>query len=99
MKQSTKQIVRGLMKNSKTLRDDDRLLSLHVWEQYGLHLMPNQKAIFMHCPTMVSIARRRRELNAEFPASEKATERRYKEFKNYRDYYGAFWRRVLRRHL
>ena len=70
------------------LRDSDKALLMAVWDQEGLHLTPEQKAVFMQrCSVAESITRARRELKADYPASEKVTEARYQQYKAYKEEY------------
>lgn len=93
---STKRIVRKLMKESKRFRNNDKLLSLAVWRDCGLYLDPEQEQIFMTMPSMVSIARRRREFEVLYPADKIVREKRDQSAREIRDHYGNFWKRFFK---
>lgn len=70
------------------LRDGDKALLLAVWDQDGLHLTPEQKAIFMQrCTVAESVTRARRDLKKKYPASEKVDQQRFNQFKEYKERY------------
>lgn len=72
------------------LRDSDKALLLAVWDQAGLHLTDQQKAVFMsHCDIAESITRARRKLKVNYPASEKVDQERFDKFKQYRQDYSS----------
>lgn len=80
-----KQRIRLLLEHRPELRDNDRLLTLALWDQYGLHLTEAQKALFMKVPQAEVISRRRREMREEFPESEAVQESRYQHFKEFKE--------------
>lgn len=84
---NTKKTVKMLLKRSKRLRRDDRLLDLAVWREYGFYLTPEQERIFITLPSAESIARRRRELRSELPEDTATQERRFRRFENFKDNY------------
>ena len=70
--------------------DDDKLLILSMWEEQGLRLDDNQKAVFLNdCSTPESITRARRELAEKgvIDVSSTAQKRRQMLAKQYRDKY------------
>ena len=72
------------------LRDSDKALLLAVWDSQGLHLTPEQKAVFMQrCDIAESITRARRDLKTDYPASPKVDQARFDKFKQYRGEYAA----------
>jgi len=87
---SVKQIERRILKRYKRAVDDDKLLTLKVWEAYGLYLTTDQKRKFMQIPAMDIITRRRRELKIEFPFSPEEEKRRFKHFIGFRDEFSVF---------
>ena len=66
------------------LRDSDKTLLLAIWEQEGLYLTAEQKAVFMAGSTAESVTRARRALKAQYPASEKVDQVRYQKFLGYK---------------
>lgn len=77
----TTQVVRKFLSKSRKYRDDDRLLRLAVWREFGFVLTPEQREIYMGLPADGVISRRRRELRGEFPESANVMEKRYNQFK------------------
>jgi hypothetical protein len=87
---SVKQIERKILKRNRKARDDDKLLTLRVWQEYELYLTDDQQKKFMQAPSMDIITRRRRELKTEFPFSPEEERRRFKHFIGFRDEFSAF---------
>lgn len=77
---NTKQLVETALSWLPDLRDDDRLLTLEIWEGQGLILNQKQKKAFMKASSMDFISRRRRELMHKYPPSKEADERRHTHF-------------------
>lgn len=97
---NTRQTIKKLLKRGKIYRHDDRLLALEVWETYGFHLTPEQRAIFLTLPSAETIGRRRREFRSEFPDDDTTQQRRFKRFKEFQDEYSSHkWSRWLRKHV
>lgn len=88
---NTKQLVETALSWLPDLRDDDRLLTLEIWEQQGLTLTEKQKKAFMQASSMDFIARRRRELMKKYPPSKAADERRHTHFNEELERYGKHW--------
>lgn len=78
MTNSTRQQVRHLMFLDQRFRDSDKELWLAIAEASGLVFTRAQKMIYMGVPTEEVVARRRRELSKEFPASPKVLLHRHK---------------------
>ena len=88
--------VEQLLKNAyktatpQQLRDGDKALLLALWDQEGLHLTDEQKAVFMQrCTVAESITRARRALKDKYPASEKVDQQRFNQFKEYKARYSV----------
>ena len=82
--------VEQLLKNGykratpQQLRDSNKALLLAVWDQAGLYLTDQQKAIFMqNCEIAETVTRARRKLKAKYPASPKVDEQRYQQYKEF----------------
>lgn len=97
---SVRQRVRKLMELDTIFRDDDRYLTLYIWEEDGLNLTRQQKALFMDLPGADIIARRRREFSKEFPSSPEIVEKRFKHYKELTDEFSNqnWFQKLLRRH-
>jgi hypothetical protein len=101
---SLKNFIRGLLssgyKGNKTYyRDNDKRLTLKVWEREGLHLSKDQRRRFLHEVTpMETISRRRREMRAEYPESEVVMKKRFRLFLDKKDEYskGGILNRIRR---
>lgn len=87
---TTAQTIRKLLKRNQRLRDDDRLLTLRVWQEYGFVLNPEQRTVFMHLPSMDIITRRRRELRALYPESPEVHEQRFRYYLGFKDEFSPF---------
>lgn len=69
------------------LRDSDKRLLIAFWETEGLYLTAEQKHKFMNVTPAESITRARRDLKADYPASEKVDQERFEKFKSARQEY------------
>lgn len=82
---STVDCVRDRLSESVTYRNDDRLLRLKVWEDFGFKLTKEQLEVYWSLPADGVISRRRREMRKEFPESKVVMEKRYNQFKEIRE--------------
>lgn len=81
----TTQQVQKHLASSVKFRNDDKLLRLKVWEDFGFYLTPEQKRIYRNLPSDGAIARHRRSLRAVYPESEPVMAQRFKLFNKERD--------------
>lgn len=99
-KPGVRTLVRKYLKKAKLYRNNDKILTLKVWQEYGFVLTPEQHDLFMNIPDAATIERRRREMRAEFPDSINIQERRFKTFQQMRDERSSNWLvRRMRRFL
>jgi len=84
--------VQGILENLPETKDSDKKLLLAYWEQQGLCLNTAQRERFMtHCTVAESITRARRELRAEFPASETVDNERFNKYIDYKHNAAVSW--------
>ena len=87
---STIKRVEQALKYHPDLRDSDKALMLHHWDNEGLHLSAVQQKIFLaNCTTPETISRARRALREEYPGSDKVEQERYNKFVTYKNDQGA----------
>lgn len=77
---NTKLLVETALRLWPELRNDDKLLTLQIWESQGLHLEPEQVEAFKRASSMDFISRRRRELMSQYPPSKDADARRHTHY-------------------
>ena len=75
---TTKETVEKVLSERPETRDNDRLLLLHVWEEQGLVLTPEQKHVFKNIASSETIRRTRQLLqeSGEYEASENVSSAR-----------------------
>mgnify|MGYP000957538368 FL=1 len=84
--------VKNILENLPETKDSDKRLLLAYWEQQGLCLNASQRERFMtHCTVAESITRARRELRAEFPASEAVDIERFDKYIEYKHNGAVSW--------
>lgn len=80
-----KQKVGVALQSEPSLRDSDRKLLLHIWEDEGFVLSDSQRRMFLDkCTPAESITRARRALKEQFPATDVVDARRYELYQQYR---------------
>lgn len=70
--------VENSLRDNEATRSSDKLLTIEVWDIFGLHLSEAQRAVFLKLPTTETIRRTRQAIQAKgkYPASEKVRNRR-----------------------
>lgn len=79
-----KKLIKRLMEENVENRDDDRKLTLAVWQEYGFQLTPEQRALFMRIPKAEIITRRRREFRDLYPETDAVRESRYERAEEFK---------------
>lgn len=81
----------NILQNIPSTRSSDRLLLLKYWRQQGLVLNEYQTQRFLQCTAAESITRARRELKAQYPASDKVDNERFTKFVEYKNSGAVSW--------